>query len=179
TVTNDSRRSVPVDHYNIKELKTAMTEGIARYFNSDLKLTEDHTFIDRHLILGYLGAIIAGATFYYSWGRDFQEHRDIAMVASVIYFILTGLMMFQAYFIQGDIVYLNKPKPGQDAFKVKGNAFLKEYQPTYTLTIELNDKTQTETFNLAEVFDDKGRLVFNPLDDKIKGLIQKLKTLKE
>jgi hypothetical protein len=49
-----------------------------------LKLTEDHTFIDRHLILGYLGAIIAGATFYYSWGRDFQEHRDIAMVASVM-----------------------------------------------------------------------------------------------
>jgi hypothetical protein len=30
TVANESRRSVPVDHYNIKELKTAMTEGIAR-----------------------------------------------------------------------------------------------------------------------------------------------------
>ncbi|KAJ3088780.1 Signal peptidase complex subunit 2 [Quaeritorhiza haematococci] len=113
----------------------------------DFKFDEDHTHIDRKLLMGYGACFFAAYASLYSYFVPFPHCKSVLLVSVVAYFILNGAMLLYAFYVEKDVVFTGVKKdplgldPDQTlVVSTVGNRFSSEYTIRMTLTIP--DRTQ-------------------------------------
>ncbi|KAF8306711.1 hypothetical protein DL93DRAFT_2065327 [Clavulina sp. PMI_390] len=101
---------VKVNNANVTELKIACDDAVRRYFSRPDQFRTRHRHTDVRLALGWASVIVAGATGYYGWKRDFDEAKPLVTVGVVLYFLLTTIQTLYAYYVEGKTIFVGKRK---------------------------------------------------------------------
>jgi hypothetical protein len=71
-----------------------------------LDYVQDHTFIDVHLVLGYLAVIFVAAAAAYEYKVGFKDAKGVSTLSVGSYFILQGALYCWTHYVVQETVYI-------------------------------------------------------------------------
>lgn len=171
---------VKVDNASLTELKIACDDAVRRFFSRPEQFRTRHTHTDVRLALGWTSVVIAAATGYYGWKREFEEARLLVFVGVVLYFILTAVQTAYAYWIEGKTIYVGKRRTLVHRIEIERITIDSETKPApspsksprYSLTLSyirstgkskknktiIRKSSATVEKNYTDLFDEEGTL---------------------
>ncbi|KAI0045009.1 hypothetical protein FA95DRAFT_1459366, partial [Auriscalpium vulgare] len=104
------RDVVKLNNASLTELKNAADDAVKRFLSRPDLFKQSHVHTDVRLALGWSGVLVAGATAFYGWQREFEDSKPAMWVGLVVYVFLTVVQTLYAYFVEGDVVFVGKRK---------------------------------------------------------------------
>ncbi|KAI8896015.1 signal peptidase complex subunit 2 [Globomyces pollinis-pini] len=147
------KQAAPLARYSMVDLKFTLETAISDVLVYDFNYVQDHTFMNRHLVLGYIAAIASIASAAYSYTHPFEEPltKQIIFVGCSIYFLFVNVLLIHNKFIRGDIVFVGTKKSS----------------PTEKITIKLSTSKYSDKVVIKAIKEANGKKSFSELDNSV------------
>jgi len=185
------RVPVKVNHYNLKDLKFACDDYVAKYLSRPNSFQQQHTHTDIRLGLGYSGVIIGGASVFYGWKTGFEQSKPVVTIGVALYFFLTFLQTLYIWFVEKETIFVGKRKTlDKRIFTERLNVSSKTINststspPKYSLDITylhsanggktiINRGRESGQKEYNSLFDSEGYLSLDALEQWVEQLVSK------
>ncbi|KAJ3416782.1 Signal peptidase complex subunit 2 [Chytridiales sp. JEL 0842] len=101
---------ITIDTYNGAEVKHTLDDAVCRILADELGYKENHRHTDIKLVLGYTACLIAGGATAYSYFIPFPDCKDVLLGSVIAYFVLNGIMLLYALYVEQDVVFVGNKK---------------------------------------------------------------------
>ncbi|KAK6437681.1 signal peptidase complex subunit spc2 [Oleoguttula sp. CCFEE 5521] len=122
-----------ISPYNLADLKNTTDDALGNYMRS-LGFQQDNKTTDIKLAVGYVGGIIAAATFAADYKLGWEATKTWTAVAVFAYMVLNGFYSYWVYFVEKGLVFEGTKSGKHVSIASKTN----KHEPTYYLTITTN-----------------------------------------
>ena len=93
-----------ISPHSLSDLKNTTDDALANYLRS-LPFAQDNTKLDVRLALGYIGVLIAAATFAADYKLGWEATKGWTAVAVVAYAIISGASTYWIWGVEKGIVF--------------------------------------------------------------------------
>ncbi|KAJ3261819.1 hypothetical protein HK103_004770 [Boothiomyces macroporosus] len=143
-----ARKPETLSKYSMVDIKHSIEQGVRHVLTLDYKYKEDHTLINRYLILGYVAAISAITSSAYSYTYPFEEPltKLILIVGCGIYFLFVGLNALHTKYVKKDIIFVGNRSTGLEPEKIVVELQCDKYSDIVKLTFTIISKKHISYF---------------------------------
>ncbi|KAL7059269.1 hypothetical protein AAHC03_013558 [Spirometra sp. Aus1] len=187
-VDSPAALEIKINKWDINAAKHALDDAAKEIMKSHYEVKECFRLFDGRLLLCTLAVLVALLAVVYDYVFPYPDSRYILMGCAVTYFLITSVLSWYMYFIEGNIFFngIQADKTGLDpADKWTLSSSIKKHNPNYKLSVEFYDgKSKTRnsvdaTRTIDNFFDIKGNLCIEPFKEFLLELSRQASQVKK
>ncbi|ADM11107.2 Microsomal signal peptidase subunit SPC25-like protein [Encephalitozoon intestinalis ATCC 50506] len=152
------------DIYNLSELKIILDDVIRDFMENVGNSKQSKVSTDIKIAIGLISTVIASAVAYFSLTSEFEYHKQVITILTLIYFVINILGEIYFRWTGSSMVFKDRVV----------STSVSAPDPTYVIMVYNKNKLipSKYTKSMFDLFDSNGRLIHEEFLDDLQGLLK-------